>query len=107
MMNGQGAHGCGEAPVGMLGGGGPAETPVHQAEFALLDLPEPCLALILSWCSIPCVGCARRSCHALRLMTVADAELVWTRMAEAWRWRLRRREDECAESIVRRGYKIA
>ena len=73
-------------------------------ELVLLDLPEPCLALILSWCTVPCVGCARRSCHALRLLTAADAELVWSRMLEAWRWRLRRREDECAESIVRRGY---
>ena len=82
-----------------------ATVPVDNAlELVLLDLPEPCLALILSWCTIPCVGCARRSCHALRLLTAADAELVWSRMAEAWRWRLRRREDECAESIVRRGY---
>ena len=73
-------------------------------ELVLLDLPEPCLALILSWCTVPSVGCARRSCQALRLLTAADAELVWSRMSEAWRWRLRRREAECAESIVRRGH---
>ena len=77
--------------------------PMSSGQLVLLDLPEPCLALILSWCTVPCVGCARRSCQALRLLTAADAELVWSRMSEAWRWRLRRREAECAESIVRRG----
>ena len=76
----------------------------NALELVLLDLPEPCLALILSWCTVPCVGCARRACQALRLLTAADAELVWSRMAEAWRWRLRRRDDEWATSIVRRGY---
>jgi len=75
-----------------------------MTDTTLLDLPEPLLALTASFLPLDGVGRARRICRALLHAVASDPELVWGRLVEEWRWRLRRRDDETSEVIVRRGH---